>query len=687
MHNPLIPGNQYEIYKKMTGETAEKVSPSIGPLVLALAKTFHWAGLYGVDHPILSKRMGEFHTALLARLSEEPEGKLYLGIARDRFLYRNEFLGEGQEHIARLTESLYLRQVATLGFEPAVTPEGLLSLFRFLHESQERKTQISAEQFLRENGISGISLSPFDYKELLSRKLLDAPAPVQRENRERDLWRMLLTADYMDKGKEEKMMEDLLHTPKLLRAIFRRAQEAASRQESHAGKSPISAEVLQNIVGRITMHMKALPKNKKKEILSSLETGMASPDSGGGAQDRANDLNIVRSLVEGHTDEEFLDLVASLVSLEGKGGERLRKAFGILAGERNTGNALLHRVTEQVREKRRIKDYYAQKTWEAVERLLLSRDEERYLRDEHRDFLEDISSLRKPYLTRLGKKPLDDLGVEKSFSEREVRGKNLRILLQLLEIEPQESDFFDLLEDVRKAIPNLISLRDLSLLATVLTTLESLVTTIREDWRSRVQDVIAETDFGQIADICLSGDVPPEDVEGVHDLLAKFGGIAAPPLLDRLLIEPDPSRRRALIKFLARLGPAIVPEAGTRISHPKWYFVRNLCTILGDVGDRQALKPLMQAISHREHRVKREAILAIGKLGAPEAVRELGKILLEEGFFSSKKIDQTRIDAASALYRIGGSEAIAFLQRGAKARRFAVRSHCEGLLRSMKEPL
>jgi hypothetical protein len=671
----------------MTGETAEKVSPSIGPLVLALAKTFHWAGLYGTDHPILSKRVGEFHAALLARLSEEPEGKLYLGIARDKFLYRNEFFGGGQEHIARLTENLYLRQVATLGFESSVTPEDLLSLFRFLHESQERKTQISAEQFLRQNGISGISLSPFDYKELLSRKLLDAPASVPSENREKDLWRMLLTADQTDKGKEEKMMEDLLHTPNLLRAILRRARAAESRQERDAGKSTISAEVLQNIVGRIMMHVKALPKDKKKEILSSLESGMASPDSGGGAEDSASDLIIARSLVEGHTDEEFLDLVASLVSLEGKGGDRLRRAFGILAGERNTGNALLHRVTEQVREKQRVKDYYAQKTWEAVERLILSRDEGKYLRDEHRDFLEDISSLRKSYLMRLGKKTADSLGVEKSFAEGEVRGRHLRILLQLLEKEPRESEFFDLLEDARKAIPNLISLRNFSLLSTVLTTLESLVTTIQEDWRSRVRDVIRETDFGQIADLCLSGDVPPEDVEMIYDLLAKFGGIAAPPLFDRLLIEPDPSRRRALIKFLARLGPAIVPDAGKRMSHPKWYFVRNLCTILGDIGDRQALEPVMEALSHGDHRVKREAILAIGKLGAPEAVPELGKILLAEGFFSSKKIDQTRIDAASALYRIGGSEAIAFLQRGAKARRVAVRSHCNGLLTSMKEPV
>src|SRR4030043_1301703 len=237
----------------MTGETAEKGSPSIGPLVLALAKTFHWAGLYGTDHPILSKRVGEFPAPFLARLSEEPEGRLFLGIARDKFLYRNEFLGGGQELVARLTENLYLRQVATLGLESSVTPEGLLSLFRFLHESQEQKTQVSPEQFLRESGIAGISLSPFDYKKLLSRKLSDASAPVQSENRERDLWRMLLTADYTDKSKEENMMEDLLHTPTLLRAILRRGREAGGRRGSDAGKTPISGGGVWETVGRVRM--------------------------------------------------------------------------------------------------------------------------------------------------------------------------------------------------------------------------------------------------------------------------------------------------------------------------------------------------------------------------------------------------------------------------------------------------
>src|SRR4030067_1182516 len=71
----------------------------------------------------------------------------------------------------------------------------------------------------------------------------------------------------------------------------------------------------------------------------------------------------------------------------------MRAAFAILANERNAGNSLLPRVAERVREKQKVKDYYAQKTWEAVEKLLLSRSEEKYLRDDHLRIIEDISSL------------------------------------------------------------------------------------------------------------------------------------------------------------------------------------------------------------------------------------------------------------------------------------------------------
>jgi HEAT repeat protein len=82
--------------------------------------------------------------------------------------------------------------------------------------------------------------------------------------------------------------------------------------------------------------------------------------------------------------------------------------------------------------------------------------------------------------------------------------------------------------------------------------------------------------------------------------------------------------------------------------------------------------------------VKKEAILALGKLKIPETAPTLGKILLAETIFSSSREDSLRRDAASALFRIGGTEALGFLHRGKESRRAAVREHCLALLRSLE---
>jgi len=670
----------------MDQKAEEKTSVGIGPLVQALAKTYHWAGLYGTNHPVLAKRVGELHAALLSRLSHEADSQLFLGIARDKFLYLNQFIGEKQNLVSRLTESLYLRQVATVGFDSAVTPDGLLALFRYLHDSKEHEAPSSPEQFLRDSGIRGITLSPYNYKELLSRKIVDPDAAgASTGNREQELWHLLLTSKFTDRIDEMKIMEELSDTPTLLEAILRRAKEAESRGNSPVTeKAPVSGEVLRKVVGRLSDFVRVLPEDRKKQVLSSIGSGLAGPGPVGTERDSAYDLLIVRSLTDGYSNEEFLDLIAALVSLEGKGGERLRRSFATLAGERNKENSLLPHVGERLRENRKIKDYYAQKTWETVETLILSRGEEKYIQDDHHRFLEDLSTIRKTYLDRVGAKTPDDLGVLKAFGEEESRRRILLVLLDLLRNENQEGDFHDILEDFRKAIPNLISLKDFSTLQTVMLGLESISTTTRAEWQNAVREILHTTDFGSIGDLYISTELD-DDAGRIRDLLKRFGATAATPLLDGILLEQEASRRRALIKLLATLGPSIVPEVLGRLSHPKWYFVRNLCLILGDIGDRRAVADLLHAASHADHRVKREAIVAIGKLAAPEAVPGLGKILVEESFFPSKKDDPIRVDAATALYRIGGTEAIAFLHRGKKSRRRAVRSHCKELLRNVME--
>lgn len=663
--------------------------PDIGGLVLALAKAFQWAGLYGIDHPVLAKRVGETHDLLRSFLSSEPGGALLLGIARDKVLYHDRFLGAGQELVVHLTESLYLRQVATLGFGPEVRPDDLVSLFRYLHESQAEANPVPPEEFLRREGIRGIRLSPYNYKEMLSRTLVEQDdRRSEGSKREEELWRILLASDLSaDREAESGILQEMMDCPDLFRAVLARARQSEKDGESPASAAPVpslSGDILARILRRTGTLLRNLPPERRREILASLDGGVPAGDAPRGERNPI-DLLMARSLTAESSDDEFLDMFATILSIEGKAGERIRTVFETLAADRNHDGALAAKAGERRRESRKAKEYYDIKTWETIESLLLARSEAAYLGSDHARFLETIASARKMYAARLADAPVVDPFLQGSLDPETLRERVMHIHLDLLSREPDDVEFLDLLEEVRKALPNLISRKKLPLLLTVLRRLESIGGDAPAPRKTAVREVLQATDFGQITNLVLSDDTPAEAKDCIPDLLSDFAGLATRQVLDRLLTEPEAANRRALLRLAVRLGPAGVPEMIERLSHPKWFFVRNLCILLGDIGDRRALPGLLNAASHTDLRVKREALQAIGKLGAQEAVPALGKTLLEESFFSPAKEDPVRIDAASALYRIGGAEAFAFLHRGKGVRRPSVRKHCEELLRSVEK--
>ena len=127
-----------------------------------------------------------------------------------------------------------------------------------------------------------------------------------------------------------------------------------------------------------------------------------------------------------------------------------------------------------------------------------------------------------------------------------------------------------------------------------------------------------------------------------------------------------------------------MPSILSRIEGQRWFFLRNLCFLLGEIGASAGIPPLVGMLSASEPKVRREAVQALGKIRMPDpdAIAVLGRTLLHEPFFSSSREDPVRIDAAIALSRIGGTEAIAFLHIGKSSRKKAVREQCEALLRT-----
>jgi hypothetical protein len=96
----------------------------------------------------------------------------------------------------------------------------------------------------------------------------------------------------------------------------------------------------------------------------------------------------------------------------------------------------------------------------------------------------------------------------------------------------------------------------------------------------------------------------------IAGLLKRVGDQAARELLAVFEKEPVAARRLRIHHLLRRLGKAAAPALLERISHPRWYIVRDAVLLLGDLGDPTLLEHLDGPLAHEDERVQREAVQA-----------------------------------------------------------------------------
>ncbi len=653
-------------------------------LLLDIARVHHWTGLYAPRHPILAGRIDTLRASLSGEAGREPSGMLLLGIARDRVLFRDRFFGGDHPLVSNFTEVLYRRHVATLGISEDVTAGELAVFFRCLHDLRSGRIDAPPEECLIREGIRGIRLSPVNYKEVLSRGIMAAEAAPRSEPRQEALWRALLSAHLPTEDEERKVMEELAEFPELLPLIVKRAVAAVaggSALPSAAGAPPgfISPDVLRRMFRRLGLALKALPSMRRKDLLGLLAEGIAPPGVDPESPVPDATLAIARSMAEGYSDREFLELLASLLSLEEKGRKRLLRIFEIIAAERDVRGSLLPLLRTWKRENLREKRYFAAKTWEAIERLLVDREETPGVGEDHAAFLVRLS-------TSPGRVPGGAPGRKfvPPFSEAAIRRRGLAVLVELLLSEKRDPDFLDLLAALEEAIPRLIDDRDFESLDRVLSSFLHASESGTPARKTAACDALRSVDFLRIVDAILADPGALKEEKGGAALLSRHGTLAAEVLLRKLQDEEGPGRRKILLSLVLRLGEKAVPPILARIQGQRWFFLRNLCFLLGEIGAPAGIPPLVGMLSAREPKVRREAVQALGKIRMPDpdAIAALGRTLLHEPFFSSSREDPVRIDAAIALSRIGGTEAIAFLHIGKSSRKKAVREQCEALLRT-----
>jgi len=141
----------------------------------------------------------------------------------------------------------------------------------------------------------------------------------------------------------------------------------------------------------------------------------------------------------------------------------------------------------------------------------------------------------------------------------------------------------------------------------------------------------------------------PRDEE-VAACVRALGPNIIRPLVDLLAVEEDRVRRARIVESVQLIGPAAENTILAALDDERWFVVRNLVILLGDIGSERSVLSLEKMLAHQDTRVSRAAIRSLTKIGTAAAWRVLGRAI-------EKGSDELRLSVIQAC-AVPGNDAV-----------------------------
>jgi HEAT repeat protein len=107
--------------------------------------------------------------------------------------------------------------------------------------------------------------------------------------------------------------------------------------------------------------------------------------------------------------------------------------------------------------------------------------------------------------------------------------------------------------------------------------------------------------------------------KGALAVLAAGGPAAVRYAVEKMGATDNLGLRKKLARLLAHLGESAVAPILPMLNDSRWYIVRNLAAILGDIGSSEAVPELAKCLRHPDIRVAKEAVRSLAKIGDTQA--------------------------------------------------------------------
>ena len=248
----------------------------------------------------------------------------------------------------------------------------------------------------------------------------------------------------------------------------------------------------------------------------------------------------------------------------------------------------------------------------------------RGLANEGSDFAEE------PLVAAGGDEQADDEPPEEEPLEEETENPadlqfsllGIDILLGMLKAETRETPFLQLAREVMESAEEL---KRQEAFAALLPVIGALLEIHNTEGRAASQKEFIRYSLEQIA----SGSMTVYLLDRIEERAAEnevmfdslcgvIGQSFAYPLIQRLCVAESLHTRKAIARALTRSGEGAIAALVPMLKDERWYVVRNMVTILGEIAFPDSLRALQQTALHPEAKVRKEVVKSLVKI-APQA--------------------------------------------------------------------
>jgi HEAT repeat protein len=214
--------------------------------------------------------------------------------------------------------------------------------------------------------------------------------------------------------------------------------------------------------------------------------------------------------------------------------------------------------------------------------------------------------------------PLDGFDLETPEQE-----KSLADLIARLAEATEDSSYMELAKELARKSEDVKRMRRFSDLLPVLTALQGQGA---DDSRGRFIREYAMFTFEQIAggsmtDFMLerlrSREYQEKDV--LLNLLPSLGSTIVYAIIQQLCVADDLYARKILATALIRIGEPALPPIIAMLQDDRWYVVRNMVAILGEISIPSSIPALRKSSLHKDERVRKEVIRTLSRIKGKES--------------------------------------------------------------------